>query len=160
MARALLARYERGLHIDVDGIREMVVSGLASPLEPSEETERQFGLAVTGSAQLAALYQAAGFAVAIEGAIDPWHAAAALTDAGVGDAMVGVELHPPVNVALRRNRTRQGKSFDTSILEEAIAGLDLTLRRNPAPASFTRIDNGAESINDTVERILALVPRA
>src|SRR5688572_19220431 len=71
LAAAVLARFDLGYHVDVDGVREGVVSGLASPLEWSAETDRQFALALDASAALAAVYQRAGFAVAIEGGIDP-----------------------------------------------------------------------------------------
>ena len=100
VAKALLGRFEFGYHVDVDAIREMVTSGLASPLEWSEETTRQFELATRASAGLARVYADAGFAVAIEGAIDPDLAEQALAEVGLRDRMLGVVLRPRLDVAL------------------------------------------------------------
>ena len=53
IARAVLDRYPFGYHVDVDAIREMVTKGLASPLAWTDETTRQFTLAVRASAAVA-----------------------------------------------------------------------------------------------------------
>jgi len=156
IARAVLARFDLGYHIDVDGIREGVVSGLASPLEWTAETDRQFALALDACAVLAAVYQRAGFAVAIEGGIDPAEVDAALDRAGIVDARIGVVLHPPLDVALERNRARTHKGFDTSVLEPAMTEIDADLRDEVPPPGWTTIDNGAEPVAATVERILEL----
>jgi hypothetical protein len=37
----------------------------------------------------------------------------ALEEHGLRDRMIGVVLHPPLEVALERNRSRQTKAFDT-----------------------------------------------
>ena len=155
LARAVLAHFPFGYHVDVDGIREMVVSGLASPLAWTAETTRQFDLALAGSVALAGVYQAAGFAVAIEGAVDPPTIDAMLRAAGLHDRLVGVILHPPVDVAIRRNRERQTKAFDTSVLDDVIVRLDADLARDAVPAGWLKLDNGDEPVTATVDRILA-----
>lgn len=159
VAKALLDRFAFGYHIDVDAIREMVTSGLASPLEWSEETSRQFQLATRGSAELARIYADAGFAVAIEGAIDPSHAERAMADVGLEDSMVCVVLRPRLDVALERNRTRQTKQFDTSILEAAMRKIDGGLEQDAAREMWHGIDNSDEPLETTVDRILALQAR-
>ena len=69
-AAALMRRFPFGLHIPVDDLREWVVSGISQPVpEFTEETGRQFRLARTAAAQVAALYADAGFAVAIDDVI-------------------------------------------------------------------------------------------
>ena len=156
VAKALLDRFPFGYHIDVDGIREMVSSGLAGPLEWTDETSRQFALAVRASAALARVYADAGFAVAIEGGIDPEQVEAALTDHGLRDRMVGVVLHPPLEIALERNRSRQTKAFDTSILEGAMREIDADLARDAARPGWHEIDNSDEVVAVTVERILSI----
>lgn len=158
VARALLARFDHGLHIDHDGMREMVVSGLASPLDPGPETHRQFRLAMVGAVALATTYHEAGFAVAIEGAFDPWHAEETLVEAGIDGAMVGVELHPSLEATLERNRSRTTKSYDTSILEDAIREIDGFLRAEPPPPGWARIDNTSQSIDETADEIMRLIP--
>ena len=156
VAKALLDRFPFGYHIDVDGVREMVSSGLASPLEWTDETERQFELAVRASAALARVYADAGFTVAIEGGIDPELVEAALAEHGLRDRMVGVVLHPRLEVALDRNRSRQTKAFDTSILEGVMRQIDADLTRDAARPGWHEIDNSDESAESTVERVLSI----
>lgn len=155
-ARALLERFQYGYHIDMDGIREMVTSGLASPMEWTDETSRQFDLAIRGSAALARVYADAGFTVAIEGGIDPASMEAALDEHGIRDRMVGVVLHPRLEVALDRNRRRETKQFDTSILEEAMREIDADVARDAARPGWHEIDNSDEPLARTVERILSI----
>ncbi len=156
VAAALLRRFELGIHIDVDGIREMVVSGLASPLEWTDETTRQFELAIRASAAMARIYADAGFAVVIEGGMDAEAVERALAEAGIAGRRVGVVLHPRVEVALERNRTRTSKAFDTTILEGAIRSIDADLTGVEARQGWHRIDNSDEPVEATVERILSI----
>ena len=138
VARAILDRFPFGYHVDVDGIREMVTSGLASPLKWTDETSRQFALAIRASAALARISADAGFAVAIEGGIDPELVEAALEEHGLRDRMVGIVLHPRLEVALERNRSRGTKSFDTSILEAAMREIDADVARDARARGGTR----------------------
>ena len=156
VARALLDRYERGYHIEVDAIREMVTRGLASPLEWTDETSRQFGLAIRASAALARIYADARFAVAIEGGVDAELAESALEEQGIRDRMVGIVLHPRLEVALERNRTRQTKSFDTSVLEGVMRRIEPDLARDAARPDWRVIDNSDEPVESTVDRILSI----
>jgi chloramphenicol 3-O-phosphotransferase len=158
VARALLDRFEYGYHVDVDGIREMVTSGLASPLQWTDETTRQFELAIHGAAALARVYADAGFAVAIEGGIEPALVERALREVGLRERMVGVVLHPRLDVALERNRQRQTKSFDTSILEPVMREIDADLVRDESRDGWHAIDNSDEPVDATVDRILS-IPR-
>jgi adenylylsulfate kinase-like enzyme len=156
VARALLDRFAFGYHIDVDGIREMVTSGLSSPLEWTEETSRQFALAIRASAALARVYADAGFAVAIEGGIDPELAESALEEYGLRERMIGVILHPRLDVALDRNRSRQTKAFDTSVLEDAMRLIDADVARDAARPGWYAVDNSDESVESTVDRVLSI----
>ncbi|MCA1587564.1 MAG: AAA family ATPase [Chloroflexi bacterium] len=156
VTEALLARFPYGYHVDVDGMREMVTSGLASPLEWTDQTDRQFTLAVRAAAAVARIYAEAGFTVAIEGGIDPTQVEAALDEVGLRDRMVGVVLHPRLEVALDRNRTRGTKAFDTSILEDAMRQIESDLERDAARDGWHDLDNSDEPVESTVARILAL----
>ena len=158
LARALLDRFPFGYHVDVDAVREMVTSGLASPLDWTDETTRQFELALEASTALARVYHRAGFAVAIEGGLDPVILDRRLEDAGLRDAVVGVVLHPPLAVALERNRARTTKAFDTSILEEVMGQIDVDLRSEGLPDRWVRHDNAQESLAETVDWVLGRVP--
>ena len=60
-AAALMRRFPFGLHIPVDDLREWVVSGIAQPVpEFTEETARQFRLARSAAAQVAATLRGRG----------------------------------------------------------------------------------------------------
>jgi hypothetical protein len=156
VARAILDRYPFGYHVDVDGIREMVTSCPASPLEWTDETSRQFELAIRGAAALARVYADADFAVAIEGGIDPALIESALEEYGLRDRMVGVVLHPRLEMALERNRTRHTKAFDTSILEDAMRQIDADVARDAARPGWYEIDNSDEPVEATVDRVLSI----
>ncbi len=156
VAKALLDRFEFGYHVDHDGLREMVTSGRASPIEWTAETSRQFDLATRAAAALARVYADAGFAIAIEGAVDPEPTERAISDPGLRDRLVGVILHPRLEVALGRNRTRQTKAFDTSILEAVMRRIDGDLSGDPAREGWHDIDNSDEPVEATVDRILAI----
>ena len=156
VAAALLQRFEFGFHIDVDGIREMVISGLASPLEWNAETTRQFDLAIRASAAMARIYADAGFAVAIEGGMDAETVETALAEAGIVDRLVGVVLHPRLQVALERNRARTSKAFDTTILEGVMREIDADLTNERPRERWQRLDNSDEPVEATVERILSI----
>jgi hypothetical protein len=156
VARALLDRFPFGYQVDVDGIREIVTSRLASPLEWTDETSRQFALATRASAALARVYADAGFAVAIDGGIDSELVEAALAEHGLRDRMVGVVLHPRLGLALDRNRSRQTKAFDTSVLEGVMRQIDTDVARDAARPGWHEIDNSDEPVATTVDRILSI----
>ena len=156
VARALLASFALGYHVDVDAMREMVTSGLASPLEWTAETDRQFALALRASAAVARVYADAGFAVAIEGAVDPAEIESALDEVGLRERMIGVVLRPRLDVALDRNRTRATKAFDTSVLEKVVREIDADLVRDAGRDGWHAIDNSEEPVDATVARILDL----
>lgn len=158
VTRALLERFAFGYHVDLDGMREMVTTGLASPLDWTDETDRQFALALRAAAAVARIYADAGFAVAIEGGMDPAEIEAALAEVGLRERTVGIILHPRLEVALDRNRKRRTKAFDTSILEGIMGETEGDLKRGAARDRWHEIDNSDEPVEATVARILALSP--
>ena len=109
------------------------------------------------SAAVARIYAHGGFAVAIEGGIDPPLAGAALEAEGLAERAVGVILRPRLEVALDRNRSRAHKPFDTSILEGAMRRIERDLNEEAAQSGWHVIDNSDEPPERTVHRILALV---
>lgn len=156
VARVLLDRYPLGLHVDVDAVREMVTSGRASPLEWTDETTRQFDLAIRAASELARVYSEAGFAVAIEGGVDPAAIETALANVGRRDRMVGIMLRPRLDVALRRNRERTHKDFETSVLEDAMRRIDADIAADGERPGWHHVDNSDEPVDATAERILAI----
>jgi len=112
VARAVLDRFPLGYLVDVDAVREQVTSGLAGPLGWTEETSRQFRLAVEGAAALAAVYQPAGFAVAVEGAVDPVEVDLALEAVGLLGRRVGVVLQPPPDACSTSSGRTKNRTSD------------------------------------------------
>jgi energy-coupling factor transporter ATP-binding protein EcfA2 len=75
-SRALAAHLPKSIHIPVDDIRHMVVSGLVLPgPEWAGEMLRQITLARTIVVEMALSYHRAGFAVVIDDFFDPYHLA-------------------------------------------------------------------------------------
>ena len=71
-SKALAAKFSRSIHIPVDDIRNMVLSGLALPgFEWSTELILQINLARKSVIHMALNYQRAGFAVVIDDFLDP-----------------------------------------------------------------------------------------
>lgn len=71
-SKALASKFSKSVHIPVDDIRDMVVSGLVLPgLDWSQELVQQIGLARDSVVHMALHYQKAGFAVVIDDFFDP-----------------------------------------------------------------------------------------
>ena len=107
-SKALASKYDRSIHIPVDNIRDMVVSGLALPgLEWSPELVQQMSLARESVIQMALIYQRAGFAVVIDDFFDPNQLAeyqAFLNEPGIHKFV----LYPNQDSAHARNYKRGG----------------------------------------------------
>jgi len=118
-SRALAATHPRGIHIPVDDLRHMVVSGYRLPgPDWSDELVLQIRLARQTAIRMALDYADAGFAVVLDDFWDP-------------DGLVeyrtlldrpsthGIVLYPTADEARRRNRVRSGDR-DGSYIHEAI----------------------------------------
>lgn len=151
---ALMKRYAKGVHIAVDDIREWVVSGISHPMDWCDETARQFVLAENGAADVALRYQAAGFAVAIDGcrrlsALDE------LAERFAGRPLLKVVLMADLETNLVRNRTRTGKSFaheELTGLIEFLNPMFLEVRADHPDWLF--VDTVGVEVGAVVDRIL------
>jgi len=153
VARALARRYPKAIVIEVDALREWVVSGYANPLDSwTPETQLQFTLAHQTAGATACLYAQAGFAVVIDGVT---------TESDVPVYRFPfpprkVLLRPTLDVALRRNVTRETKTFDTTVLEPATRRLFADLSEAcPPEHGWIVLDSSAEGPDETVTRLLA-----
>ena len=152
---ALLAHFERGLHLPVDDLRGWVVSGMADSVPWTDETEGQFRIAEGAAFDVAKRYQRAGFAVAIDHCRYPARLDAAALDADCEP--IRVLLMPDLKVNLRRSHTRMNKPFDPHMLDETIVFTNDFYRRNVGQAWLV-LDNGAMSVEETVRRVLDVIP--
>ncbi len=153
VARALARQYPKAIAIEVDALREWVVSGYASPLDSwTPETQLQFALAHQGAGAIARLYAEAGFAVVIDGVT---------TEADVAVYRFPfpprkVLLRPSLGVALQRNATRDTKSFEPLILEPVTRRLFADLPDAcPTESGWLVLDSSADNAEETVATLLA-----
>jgi protein tyrosine phosphatase (PTP) superfamily phosphohydrolase (DUF442 family)/predicted kinase len=155
-ARSLMQRFPFGLHIPVDDLREWVVSGISQPVpEFTEETGRQFRLARTAAAQMAALYADAGFSVALDDVIHEPDAEASIVAPLKPRSVHKIILQPALEIAVARNAARTNKGFDTAVLADAIRGNHRSLgEQNTSDQGWIVIDTGSLSVEETVDAIL------
>lgn len=156
VAKHLLQRYEFGIHIPIDDLREWVVSGIAHPLPTwTEETTRQFDLGFRATANVASLYADAGFTVAIDQVIYPEDAKKYLAKKFSGHKVYKIFLKPEVDIALKRNAQRTNKEFEPSVLHEPIKGIYKSLAEAiEKEKDWIIIDSSNLSLEKTVDEIL------
>jgi len=159
-SRALAAVFPRSIHVPVDDLRHMVVSGLALPSPDwGEELVRQIRLAREAAVRLAEAYAGAGFAVVLDDFFDP-HGLVEYRDLLGRPGTVGVVLFPTAEEARRRSRLRAtgdeaqyidmavGHSY--SVLGPAVGGL--------AEAGWLVLDTTDMEVAEVVAAILERVP--
>ncbi len=155
LSRALLAHFEFGLHLPIDDLRGMVVSGIAHPVNPTSETTRQFRLARVAAIQIAQMYAAEGFAVVIDDVIFPIDVAQLEQEFLSGFKIHKILLRPSLEVALKRNASRTNKDFDTTILEPVIRDLFAGMKPEEFEgAGWIVFDSSELSLETTTHLIL------
>lgn len=159
-ARALAARFARAIHIPVDNLRDMVVSGMAMPSrEWSEELAHQVSLARDTALHMARAYHSAGFAVVLDDFYDP-HALQEYRAFARHPQLSRVVLLPNQQTAHQRNAQRAGSANERGYIDEGIRISYQLL--TPAVDQLARegwvvVDNDKLSIEDTVTAILQRV---
>jgi len=153
VAGALARRYPKAIAIEVDALREWVVSGYANPLDQwTPETRLQFALAYRTAGTIARLYTEAGFAVVIDGVTSEPD----VPTYGFPFPPRKVLLRPSLAAALERNARRDTKPFDTSVLDPVTQRLFTDLAESCRPGDgWLVVDSSAETADETVTRILA-----
>lgn len=156
VSRALLQRFEFGLHLAIDDLNDLVVSGRAYPsLEHPPEAARQFALAHTAAAHHARLYTEAGFEVAIDDVLWPTSIHALLADLK-GSTVRVVLLAPGLETALARNAARTNKTYDTATLVPLMEAIHPSIRPEEYRAhGWTVLDTSGLTLEETVDALLA-----
>jgi hypothetical protein len=156
-----MRRFAFGVHIPVDELREMVVAGIAHPVpEWTAETSRQFELARRAAAQMARIYAASGFAVALDDVIGPAEAQALLLEPLAEYAPHPVLLRPSIEATLAQNAARTHKPFDTAILEDTIRAVYAAADLDAFAAHGWQIlDTTALTLAEAVDAIVAYEPQ-
>lgn len=71
LARAWCGTRERAVHIELDLVSELIVSGRADPQQPGALQTEQYSLSVAASIRLAQVFLAADYDVAIDDVLTP-----------------------------------------------------------------------------------------
>jgi hypothetical protein len=147
-SRALAARFERSIHIPVDDLRDMVVSGLVLPNPVwSEPLVEQVGLARRTAIGSGLRYADAGFAVVIDDFWDPLELIE--YDAVPADRPFHrVLLRPDREEALRRNFGRHGDDPARPLLD---AGIHHVYDLLDGPSARARLGQGDWLVLDTTQ---------
>jgi hypothetical protein len=151
----LMRRFEFGLHIPVDDLREWVVSGIAHPVGWTDETTRQFSLAEQSAADLAVRYNDAGFAVAIDHCCGPPTLDELISSRFEGRAVVKVVVLPSLEINHLRNRERTVKNFDPEILTGTIDRLNPLYRSSDLGQNgWLILENDSDEPAESVEKLI------
>lgn len=156
VSRLLATSFERGVHVPVDDLREMVRSGLAAP-DPRrwpDDLVEQVRLARETALDMAARYRTAGFAVVLDDFVDP----GGLAEYAAVDDALRVVLRPSIEVAIDRNQGRGRAAALTEYLESGIRAVYRDLDEHDAAlraAGWAVLDTTELSAEATVDRIRA-----
>lgn len=149
-ARALAARFPRGVHLEGDRLQDLIVAGSVPPGgEPHEEEERQIHLNVRNQCLLARSFGQDGFTVVIDYVVVNQARVEEYRQQLDGLSPHLVTLAPGVTVALQRDRDRPEKT-----VAHLWSHLDGLMRAELAGTGLW-VDNAALSIGKTVDYILA-----
>jgi predicted kinase len=151
VARLLAQRFERGVCVPGDAIREMVVSGLAEMRPgPGAEALRQLALRYAGALSVAGVFLNGGFDVVVEDVIIGSILREFLTLVPVPEFHL-VFLDPDAAAIERRERERGRIAYGPG--RWSVAGLQAVLRQETDRIGLW-LDTTAHSPGQTVDAIL------
>jgi predicted kinase len=163
-ARALARRCSKSVHISVDDLRDMVVSGQVLPgKEWSAELIDQLRLARKTASQMAMDYSQAGFDVVIDDFWDPVSRLAEYDGLREKPDAYRVLLYPSQAAAEARNAKRSGADPGGEYIAAGIRQVyhSLTADVDRLRGDGWRVhDTTDASIDQTVDRLLELAGRA
>lgn len=156
-SRALAARFTKSLHIPVDALREMVVSGIELPGATwNDALTQQLSLARISAVQMALNYHNAGFAVVLDDFVDPSYLADYYSLFSHPE-MRRVVLFPQQDAAHQRNLQRSGETPARAYIDQGIQIVYPQLGSmipQMAQAGWMVVDSTHLSLEETVTAIL------
>jgi chloramphenicol 3-O-phosphotransferase len=157
-ADALAARFARGVHIPVDALRDMVVSGQVLPgADWSPQLVEQLVVARRCAVHVATAWRDAGFAVVIDDFWDPNSGLAEYADLFGQPQVRKILLYPSRDAARARNRQRSGSGGVVDYIDDGIRlvyeHLDAAVD-DLAAQGWWVLDTSEMGVEDVVQEIL------
>lgn len=160
VSRALAARFPRSIAICVDDLRSMVVGGVVHPgAEWRRELVEQLQLARRSVAEMAKLYQRAGFAVVIDDFWDPHSRMSEYRELFDTAEIRRVVLYPQQQKAHAQNLRRAGPGEVQQYLDAGIREVYADLNKTAAElaqSGWIILDTTDDTAEDTAARLQAL----
>lgn len=154
-SHALAKHFQKSIHIPVDDLREMVVSGLVLPgPEWGQELTEQIALARENATRMAISYSKAGFVVVID---DFWDTLSQLREydsLAYESNFYRVLLFPNQQTAEARNMKRDGSPYIADGIRIVYEQLEKDFP-NRQRQGWVVVDTTEKNIEDAVARILA-----
>ena len=157
-ARALAAQFSKSLHIPVDDLRDMVVSGLVLPGEWNEPLIEQLRLARESAANMACAYRQAGFAVVLDDFWDPHSQLTEYRQLFEAGGVHKILLYPSQQAAEERNQQRAVSSTVAEYISAGIRAVYQYLeqeRPNLEQQGWLVVDTTGKSVESAVSEIIA-----
>jgi predicted kinase len=152
VARLWCRTRRRAVHIQLDEIRGLIVSGLADPQEVNMVQGEQYIHSVNACTALARSFADSGYDVAIDDVFEPepthkfWQPQLQGLDARL------IILHPPLETVLSRAAQRK-----KNVLEKLILAQYRSIDAWPSPHI---IDSGRLTPDETLEKVLEILGNA
>ncbi len=157
-AAGLAARFAKSIHIPVDAVRDMVVSGQALPgVDWSQELIEQLVVARECVTFMALAYHKAGFVVVIDDFWDPVSGLAEYAALFSYPQTRKILLYPSRDAARARNRVRSGSGAAVEYIDDGIRlvyqHLDAVVG-DLAAQGWWVLDTSELGVEDVVQEIL------
>jgi len=156
--RALASRFDKSLHIPVDDVRGMVVSGVQHPArEWSAELVEQLSAARESVCAMAMRYQPVGFTVVIDDFYDPQSRMSEYDALLAHPQTHRILLYPHKAAALERNLKRSGATEFSHYIAagiHSVYGYLETTMDELREQGWIVIDSTTQSVEQTVDKIL------
>lgn len=157
-ARLLAVRFPKSIHIPVDTVREMVVSGVMHPGNDwGEDLIEQLAAARESVTQMAMTYSRAGFVVVIDDFWDPNSRLSEYRSLLADPQVYKVLLYPSLSAAIERNLKRSGPGVTSNYIADGIRSVYAHLETAVAELEqqgWLVLDTTELSVEDSVARIL------
>lgn len=160
-SRALAATFPRSIHINVDHLRDMVVSGVVHPSTAwGDALVEQLRLARKIATEMAKTYHAAGFTVVIDDFLDPYSRLSEYAELFDMAELRRFVLFPEQLKAHAQNLNRSGPGALQQYLDEGIRiAYEVLNREVPhlVQEGWVVLDTTHNSLEETVARLRALL---